>query len=212
MKFKIFNIEEKYPFLVVDDWFTDDEENSIWSELNFYLNQPNVVRAENTLSAKNPDGTTKSKSFRYYVDSYYAMPNVSHILRLREKFKNENLLKEISKIKPYSRNYLTSNWMSSLISYYEEKDHYDSHSDITSWTCLIWMVKEPISFSGGDFYFTEINQGVKLKNNRALFFPSCYLHGVTPLSFKNKNDLGKGLGRYTITTFFDIDVNKGYQP
>jgi hypothetical protein len=210
--FNIQNKETKYPYLVIDNWFSPEEEKCIWSELNFYLHQPNTSRSENTLTAKNNDGSSKSKSFRYYVDNYYTNREISHILRFTEKYKNIELKKQISKIKPYGRNYLTTNWDCTLLSYYEEKDYYESHSDTAQWSCVIWMVQEPLFFNGGDFYFTEIDEGIKLKNNRALFFPSCYLHGVTPVEFKNKDNLGKGLGRFSITTFFNIDTNSGYKP
>jgi len=210
MRFEIFNKEKKYPFLVVDEWFSDKELSAVWSELNFYLHQPEIQRAETTLTATDNRGNALSKSFRFYIDGYYSLPKVSHLLRYKNKFDDLELKKHISEIKPYGRSFITSNFKNTLLSYYEENDKYESHHDITQWTCLIWMVKEPIAFTGGDFYFTEINEGIKLKNNRAVFFPSCYLHGVTPVIFKDKDNLNKGLGRFTITTFFDIDVNKGF--
>ena len=212
MKFEIFNKEEKYPFLVVDDWFSEKELSAVWSELNFYLHQPEIQRAENTLTAADNKGNALSKSYRFYIGNYYKLSRVSHLLRYEDKFEtNSELIKHVAEIKPYGRSFLSTNCKNTLVSYYEENDKYESHHDISQWTCLVWMVKEPIAFTGGDFYFTEINQGIKIKNNRAIFFPSCYLHGVTPVIFKDKDNLNKGLGRFTITTFFDIDVNKGFE-
>ena len=109
--------------------------------------------------------------------------------------------KIIGECTPYARSFLSSNGDCSLISYYEEDDHYDAHHDTFQWTNLIWMVKEPRLFKGGDFDFPESGYEVKLKNNRAVFFPSCYLHRVSPVKF-HTTPKEFGFGRYTITHFY----------
>ena len=97
--------------------------------------------------------------------------------------------------------FLSSNGDSSLLSYYEENDHYEPHHDTFLWTCLIWMVREPRLFNGGDFKLNEPDIEVKLKNNRAVFFPCCYLHSVSPVKFYTQPK-EIGYGRYTITHFY----------
>ena len=51
------------------------------------------------------------------------------------------------------------------------------------------------------FNFPESDCEVKLKNNRAVFFPCCYLHKVTPVKFHTQPK-EIGYGRYTITHFY----------
>ena len=99
---------------------------------------------------------------------------------------------------PYGRSFLSSNIHSSLLSYYEDNDHYDAHHDVFLWTNLIWMVREPRLFDGGDFKLNEPDVEIKLKNNRAVFFPSCYLHSVSPIKFHTQPK-EIGYGRYTIS-------------
>jgi len=107
----------------------------------------------------------------------------------------------MNQIVPYGISYTSSNTDNTLISYYEENDHYDSHYDTFAWTACIWMVREPRLFDGGDFEFPQSGHQVKLKNNRAVFFPCCYLHKVTPVKFHTQpKDIG--YGRYTITHFY----------
>ena len=117
---------------------------------------------------------------------------------------------------PYARSFLASTEDTSLISYYEENDHYLPHNDTFSWTCLVWMVKEPKLFNGGDFLVNEPNYEIKLKNNRMVMFPSCLLHSVYPIKFHTQPDEA-GYGKYTITHFYytlpigdgnDLVVNK----
>ena len=42
---------------------------------------------------------------------------------------------------------------------------------------------------------------IKVKNNRMVMFPSCFLHSVSPVKFKTPpKEIGQG--RYTITHFY----------
>ena len=58
-----------------------------------------------------------------------------------------------------------------------------------------------IGLNGGDFYFPDSKQKVKLKHNRAIFFPSMLEHGVSPVKMKTEPK-EVGYGRYTITHFY----------
>ena len=63
------------------------------------------------------------------------------------------------------------------------------------------ICREPKLFNGGDFYFPDSKQKVKLKHNRAIFFPSMLEHGVSPVKMKTEPK-EVGYGRYTITHFY----------
>ena len=109
-----------------------------------------------------------------------------------------NIIRECT---PYVRSFYSSNSDSSILSYYEENDHYKPHHDTFLWTCLIWMVREPKLFDGGNFKFDEPDIEIKLKNNRMVFFPCCYLHSVSPIKFHTQPK-NIGYGKYTITHFY----------
>jgi len=89
-----------------------------------------------------------------------------------------------------------------LVSYYEDNDYYKPHHDTFSFTCLIWMVREPRKFTGGDFILNEPDIEIKLKNNRMVLFPCSYLHEVTPINFTEKVPEEMGWGRFTLTHFY----------
>ena len=129
----------RYPFLLIDNWYTPDELKDIYIELDFFQSQKNKLRAAETVVAKNErTGESLSESDRYYVDTF-------------------------------------------------------------QWTCLIWIFKEPKAFEGGDLKLKEPEVEIKVKNNRMVFFPSCYIHEVTPLKMIEKKP---GYGRYCITHFY----------
>jgi len=202
-KVQIIKDNPTFPFLVIDDWYTPIEEKAIWKELDFFSATPKdqIARAENTIVARNPDGSSKSTAYRFYIEDYYRKREISPIINCMYKQTTPEFHNIIKECQPYARSFLSSNADSSLLSYYEENDHYKPHHDTFAWTCLIWMVREPRLFDGGDFKLNEPDIEVKLKNNRAVFFPCCYLHSVSPVKFHTQPK-EIGYGRYTITHFY----------
>ena len=192
----------RYPYVIVDDWYTEEEEKAVWKELDFYNTMDQKARAENTIVAKK-NGVPLANSYRFYVEDYYRQNHrhVSKILSGDYKARAVEFHKIVEKCLPYYRSFSATNRTSTLVSYYEENDHYKPHHDSFAWTMLIWMVKEPKHFDGGDFILNEPGHEIKLKNNRMVLFPSCYLHSVTPIKFHTQpKDVG--YGRYCITHFY----------
>ena len=205
-KITIGNQDPKYPFVLIDDWYTPEEEKSVWKELDFYsaLDVDKIQRAENTTVAREPNGDSKSKAYRFYLDDFYnrQFRHLSPIINCMYKQRTPEFQKILlDNCMPYARSFPTSNSDNTMISYYEEKDHYRPHHDTMLWTCLIWMVREPKQFEGGDFKLNDIDVEIKLRNNRMVIFPCCYLHEVTPLKF-NTPPKELGHGKYTITHFY----------
>lgn len=203
-KVQIVNDNPTFPFVVVDNWYNPNEEKAVWKELDFLSTTPKeqIDRAENTIVARDSDGAAKSNAYRFYIDSFYKKRELSPILNCMYKQRTPEFHKIIEdNCMPYARSFLTSNGDSSLLSYYEENDHYKPHHDTMLWTCLIWMVREPRLFDGGDFKLNEPDVEVKLKNNRMVMFPCCYLHNVSPVKFHTQPK-EIGYGRYTLTHFY----------
>jgi|DEB0MinimDraft_4_1074332.scaffolds.fasta_scaffold51348_1 Rps23 Pro-64 3,4-dihydroxylase Tpa1-like proline 4-hydroxylase len=193
----------KTPFIVIDNWYTPQEEKNIWKELDFYSSQENIERAENTFVATYEDGKPKSKAHRFHIQEYYTPlgRQRSNIFNYMYKVRTPQFHNLVREIKPFCNSFMSTNADSSLISYYEDSEFYDSHWDDYAWTMLIWFVREPRLFKGGDFVFPDTKQKIKLKQNRALFFPSMFEHKVTPVKMHTKPK-EIGYGRYTITHFF----------
>ncbi len=191
------------PFIVIDNWYTPYEEKNVWKELDFYASQENVERAENTYVATHDDGKPKSKASRFHIQEFYTPSGRqrSHIFNNMYKIRVPEFHNMVREIKPFYRSFLSTNADSTLISYYEDSEYYESHWDDYAWTMLIWFVREPRLFDGGDFTFTDSKLKVKLKQNRALFFPSMFEHSVNPVKMHTEPK-DSGYGRYTITHFF----------
>jgi len=200
---KVIKDNPTYPFILIDNWYNPNEEKAVWKELDFLSTTPKELmdRAENTVVARTDDGKSKSNAYRFYMEKFYQNREISPIINCTYKQRDKEFHNIIKECMPYARSFFSSNEDSTMLSYYEEKDYYDSHHDTMLWTCLIWMVREPRLFNGGDFILEDIDTTIKLKNNRMIMFPSCFLHSVTPVKFHTQpNEVG--YGRYTITHFY----------
>lgn len=195
--------EGKTPFVVFDNWYTSNEEKNIWKELDWYSSQENVERAENTYVASYDNGKPKAKASRFHIEEFYTQKGRqrSHVYNYMYKQRTQDFHNIIGEIKPYCRSFFSTNADSTLISYYEDSEYYDAHWDDYAWTMLIWFVREPRLFDGGNFEFTDSGNKVELKHNRALFFPSMFEHRVTPVKMHTEPK-EVGYGRYTITHFY----------
>ena len=206
MKIHICNDNKEFPFLYVDDWYTPEEEELIWKELDFYTNQTTFHRAEDDISTgKWEDGVTKSKSWRVYLDGLYPdnKREVSHILRLLP-LKRMQIQKAIKETAPNFRMFglTNSNW--TMINYYEDTDYYESHVDGCMMTIVCWFHQTPKAYTGGDIIFTDINVTLECSHNRMVMFPSYYYHEVLPVKMKDKDlemGWGRAVGRYAIINF-----------
>jgi len=200
--------DQPFPFLVIDNWYDKETEKSIWSELDFLStkNKQEQLRAENTIVARNEDGTSKSKAYRWYLESIYTEEGrtYSTIMQKTDLFRTPEFHEIIQHITPQCRSFLGSNFDTTIISYYENNDYYKAHYDKFQWTSLIWFYREPKKFKGGNLKFTEPNYEIKVKHNRLLMFPCYYLHEVLPIKTKKFEQMGNG--RYTITHFFYSSV------
>ena len=108
----------------------------------------------------------------------------------------------MAQCEPYSRSFFSSNTDNTMVSYYEENDHYRPHHDTFLWTTLIWFVKEPRLFDGGNFVLNDLGYEIRLHHNRMVMFPSCFMHSVTPVKF-HTSPKEPGYGRWTITHFYN---------
>ena len=189
-----------FPYIVVDDFYDDDQLNLIWEELDYFSFKNKLESPKDTGTGKDEDGNYKKNNKGIFLKKYFNYnPELSKIFKANRKLSkipvDENpswFFKNIIKIK-------TNNTI--LISYYDDGDYYTPHVDKCIISSLAWLYREPKKFKGGDLYFPDYNnECVKVKNNRVLLFPGFITHAVNSVSIEKK-DRGKYLGRYCLTTF-----------
>jgi len=205
-KVKIGNQKKEAPYLAIDNWYTPEEEEQIWYELNMFSTQPNKSKADDKVSpvARDPGGKARSNAWRFHVWDYYTQEGlkISPIHRCLYKQRSKSFHDLMFEAMPlHKNNFVCTNKDATFISYYDKAKYYKPHSDTVQFTCLIWMYKEPKQFFGGNLKLTAADTTIECVNNRMLIFPGYLEHEVTEI--KSKDAIKMGHGRYCITHFYN---------
>jgi len=188
--------------IIIDNWYSKEELNNVFLELDYYQKAANFELAEDNC-AYDENEIPKAKSFRLYPNTLWKKEQrkMSFIMRYQDKFKNTNLHKKIESVSNIYNQFKETNYDTTIVSYYQNNDFYKSHNDLTKYTILIWVYKEPKQFTGGDLILTDLKKTIECKNNRLVLFPSFLFHEVTKI--KSKKKIKDGYGRYCITHFYN---------
>lgn len=192
-----------YPYLIIDNFYNEEEEEKIWNEVELLFSLLRNEEASTGNMAVDGSGNKKGDAKRIYLDTFYKNEREqSSIFNYYNKIISDEVIDLYSSIVPSWVTFNCSNQDTSQISYYENDGYYGEHFDMYMHTCLIWFFREPKKFNGGDLFFTKSNQRVECKHNRMLLFPSYYFHEVNKLDMKDKF-INQGLGRYCLTHFYN---------
>jgi len=194
---KINYYEQDFPYIVIDNYYTKDEYNSIWEELNFLCDKSKLILSKG--SATDSNDRTLKNNHSLYLDTVYNNRSISTILKVNRKlFDNMN---EIVRQHPswFFKNVKGNIDLTSL-SYYEDGERYEKHHDNYVLTSLWWTHRKPKKFDGGDFIFSDVNEVIEFKDNRMIIFPSMIPHEVTEVIMDEK-DLNQKFGRICLSQF-----------
>ena len=201
------NVGSAFPYLVIDNWFNEQELDIVWKELDFLNSSNQMNRAEKESStAKDEIGNSMAAAKRANLDEIYNIKRAdySNILRLKDKLRQPSFFENVKKTftEGTFHRFTKIDRIDSLISYYENYDFYKTHNDISYLTILIWLYKEPKKFDGGELELNESSNIIDCKNNRLIMFRSDNFHTVNPVIMKSE-DTNKMNGRFTLTYFLD---------
>lgn len=205
--------DKPIPYMVIDNYYDEEELRLIWEELNF-LSYPHKLRRSTvegggTLDPENLDELLEKNYYRF-LDSLYISREMSNILNVSRKLFSDNL--KIFRQHPhwFFQN-ITPNDDFTQVGYYENNDEFRKHRDTCAVTALTWLYKEPKKFTGGDLFLGSDGDFDDIKidcvNNRTLIFPSMILHSVDKIKMEDQYR-NKRQGRYVITQFCGGYVNE----
>ena len=199
MNFTLCTENKVFPYMLVDDFYSTEEQDLIWEELESYR-QDDIYT-----DGKFPGSygvSTVANLNRVYLEAIY--PNNredSNILTLYKKILSQEVLENYRQTTPAARQFENTNYDCSIVSYYEDSNNYGEHFDSFMHTVLIWFYQTPKRFEDGNLRFPESNETVECIHNRMIMFPSYYLHEVDKVKLENKYR-DQGLGRYCMTHFY----------
>ena len=177
-----------FPHVLLEDFYTEGEHDSCLAEcrkLDIHLLPP-----EFSGSALHPK-TGQPLKYNAGLFLTEAFPNSEMI-----KFAREHMFKEVTDqvdCKWWEAQWRQCNHQSWMLSRYIDGQYYNAHVDLSQFTLLIWLYKEPKPFTGGDLVFPDFdNYTIPCNNNTGIIFYGPLRHEVPPI---------RGNGRYTLTCF-----------
>jgi hypothetical protein len=208
MTLKIHQIKNPFPFLQIENLYSEDELILLWKEFDFLTHPDKLESPENTGSALDEETKVPLKKNKgLFLDDLYSSRNISNILTITKQLFSPIILNAFSELSFGYENIKYTNRDATLLSYYENSEYYKSHRDEALYTAVTWFFKEPKSFSGGNFYFTDYGIKIEMQNNMAVIFPSFVKHAVDEIILEKNNDV-TGHGRYSISQFLYISDSK----
>tara|TARA_X000001036_G_scaffold118600_1_gene112107 strand:+ start:257 stop:889 length:633 start_codon:yes stop_codon:yes gene_type:complete len=198
------------PVLYTDEFYNEEELDAMFYEAE-KIRQLDLLTSDSTSGAtiqvKNKDtGEIKTEGLSnnqsVWFDKIYAgEKRLSDTLRIVSKIYDGKLIDYLASLHPYFITMRQNKRTGTLLSYYDESEHYKNHRDSSFVTVLTWLYKEPKAFKGGEFVI-ENDLKIECVRGRVVFMPSYALHSVVPVVMP-KDKIGKGLGRYTVTQFVE---------
>ena len=200
----VHNNDHSFPFVIIDDYYNNDELDLIWDELH-HMTYPHKWNTPKTHphSGAMEDGVSLKLNKFSFLDEYYTDRKYSNILNTNRKiFYYNNFKKIFTENENWFFNTFNTLKDLTLLSYYDQDgEYYKAHRDESYITCLSWFYKEPKKFAGGDMVLHNGEEKINIDclNNRMLIIPSRIKHEVLPLSVDG--ELGRCEGRYCIAQF-----------
>lgn len=195
---KVQLMTDPFHSLLIEDLYDPDEVKLIWDEIEYL--RPYFVDGDKATYSAWVDGKSIKQNKGILVDAHFKNRREdSNILKI-----NRKIFSLLSQLKSGSWFFdeFTCNLDYTLLSYYENDDHYKAHRDAATITALTWFYKDPKKFEGGDLQFPDYDITVPVKSNGCILFPSKITHAVTPIQM-DVQYANQGLGRHTMTQFIN---------
>ena len=207
MEFKVESVKG-IPIVYCDDFYSKEEVDVLCHDVE-RIRVLGVLDSSGEHGAKNIIENKKTgekeevelaKNQTAWVNNLYSgEPRLSDILNITSKVHDPKIIEYLAGIHHQFISMKMCAGTGTLLSYYDESEHYENHRDSCFVTALTWLYKEPRAFEGGEFVI-EDELKIDCVRGRTLFMPGYSLHKVVPVSMP-KDKQGKGLGRYTLTKF-----------
>ena len=193
---------EPFHIIEVENLFSEGERLDMFNEMAYLQKQGVFVEPLKAGTALSNSGAPLKENMSLYLDNIWKDRTHSSILNHNRKL--FNLLAMEEELKEswfFKRNCL--NVDTTLISYYENADHYKPHSDIAYITALTWFFKEPKKFSGGSVTFDDYDITFDISNSLTLLFPSNINHSVSEVVMSKEFENTQN-GRFCMAQFLMI--------
>lgn len=192
---KIKTISDPFFHCIIDEFYTQPEENLIWQELDFLNKNEKLLPPHMTGDLAGSSPNKKG----VWLHGVYQNQMISSIFSI-----NKQKISKLIKILPKEHNFHYFSNINShkiMLSYYENQSLYLPHRDMYVLSSVTTFWKTPKKFNGGKLTFNIHNYCPKMNHNTMILFPSCEMHSVSEISMEDNDGVN---GRYSINQFFSV--------
>lgn len=199
-------MQEPFPHLIVDNFYTEAELKEIWQELNFLTTQDKMQGStEIGVAIDHLTGLPKARNVGVVLDTIYSgARNISNILKHNRKIFEESIIKDFASLSPLFSDVIRVNKDITKIKYYDDGDFYDAHHDDSRYSVCTYFYKDREKVKGGELHFPDFDYSIETINNRAVFFKGCIPHQAFPSYRVDDWKPFDGYGRYCMNQFLDF--------
>jgi len=195
-----YKTENGLNYITIDNALNDKEINLFWNPFSYF--KPHFGDGTTTGTARDSRGRPLKKNKGIFITEARPMPLIYDTFN-RLLFNNLSHMFTEGHL-PSDSTYASSsrlNWDGHLLQYYDtDEEGYQSDQDSSIFSAVFFFYKEPKNFTGGDFYFSDYDVTVEIKNNTGVVFPSHVQHCATPVTITDKNIQDGGRVSYSIFT------------
>jgi len=204
----IFEKNKEYPYVIIDNWFTKQELNEVWKQLNYFTDKNILPKSyfRNDLLAYDNNGNCYNESYTMFFDTYFQSFGLkfNHISNTIYKVQNNTFHDTLTNTSEVFNTFANTNQSPIFACYYENNHRYQYHVNNGLFTILVWMYKEPKKFKGGDLIFKKGEKIVNAKNNRMIIFPSYLEYKIDKVNMKSTTS---NTGCYLINYLYGMNFN-----
>ena len=194
MKFKEYKLPS--PYIVIDDFLTTEEYNSVMFEINEL--RPKMHKGKYQIGGKEKNMPKLKNNLNIWLDTEFKdRRQLSSILNMiSNRMWNDEMRNIITNTDSgIFRTYIHTNSDNTLLSAYNNGSFYNTHKDIVSGIFVTTNLMLGEGFKGGDFKLGS--KIIPFKKNRLIMFESHKEHSVT----KVQTDDNPKNWRYSIQYF-----------
>jgi len=189
-------------YIVIDNLYTAPELVTIKKELNGLIQHLQPV--EITKAAH--DGDTKNKKYTkdclsLWLDNFYTQNrDKSSILNLNRKIFSKKVTSFSTKVNAFFGHIGKCNTDFTLLNMYKSDEKYLAHTD-SAMISVITLFELGKVLEGG-LKFTDYDENILFKDNRAIIFPGCVRHETKSIKLENDSY------RVSLVQFLNYDNSK----
>jgi Rps23 Pro-64 3,4-dihydroxylase Tpa1-like proline 4-hydroxylase len=201
MAIEIIELDKNIQVVVIRNYLNKTEFKEVWNELCAYLKVSGISNDQALSGA----ATIEGKSISTFKENVFINSRYSSFRKYHKKFFNEigELIKNKTLSVVYNGLFNTNqdgSWFAKCFLNHE----YQGHTDVSVFTQLYYIHKEPKKFTGGDLFFNDYNYTLPYENNMLVLFPGFILHSVTKVESNVK--LKENENRFVFTTFYGCNI------